>query len=347
MASRRDIFDEELPFDELDPCCQKEIINNQKKKEVNSKLRNIDRSQKRLDLRKNVFQFYGGQCICCEIQPIDYEALRSFKQKMELSSSKQIGKDVDSEDDEDSDDDLLLDDIPLTEEEQSRLLFANKHQADLETAKGYGLGVYLEDSPNHLVDFAANPSVPLVLHIYQPSSELSAIIDYHIEKSFCELYLGTIFRRIPYSHGFLSNESIQEWQKHLSNANDLLICFKSNQILSCQSNLSEFGEHADDIFRNLKKFLEFSNVLEKELPHPSQLFPKGQSPEELQKQREEDEEEIARYCDDPDCIKRYPHEHIGKALNNLKSNQSTAPSFLASNRRIGEEALAPDLLRRL
>ena len=38
--------EDELPFDELDPCCQKEILEQRHKKEVNSQLRTVDRSNR-------------------------------------------------------------------------------------------------------------------------------------------------------------------------------------------------------------------------------------------------------------------------------------------------------------
>jgi hypothetical protein len=343
----RDQFDDELPFDELDPCCQKEIINERKKKEVNSKLRKVDRSTKRTDLQKTVFSFLGVNCACCQQQPFDYDALRVFKSKMAATEyQRQTSNQIQGDDDEEDDDDSLLNDIPLTEEEQLRIQQVNQHLLDLEKARKYGVGVYKEDSLLHILELASNPTVPLVLHLYQPHSPHSAMIDYYLETIFCEAYLGTRFRRMPFSIDLLTNDSINEnWKKSFANANDLLVCIKSNDILCCQNKnfALEFGDHPDDVLRNLNKWLEASHCLVKELPHPSQLFPSanGSLNNFGEEEEEEDLEEVIRYCEDPDCIKRFPHEHVGKS-------SSSSASFLFSNNRQGEdEVLAPNLMRRL
>ena len=49
-------FDETLPFDELDPCCQKEIEIERKVSAVKSQLRTHDRSNIRFDLTRSVMQ---------------------------------------------------------------------------------------------------------------------------------------------------------------------------------------------------------------------------------------------------------------------------------------------------
>jgi hypothetical protein len=353
---RKDIYDDELPFDELDPCCQKEIINERKKKEINSKLRNVDRSNNRLDAKHTVFSFVSGtSCHCCQMTT-DYPALRKFRNMMESIHSDKIAdeeekeklsREDDEDDDDEFDDDFLDLDIPLTAGEQERLLAVERFKQELEIAKKYGLGVYWEDSIEHIFEFISNPSIPLILHIYSPSSTQSAIIDYNIEKYLVESYLGSRFRRIAYSYELLHSSSSSSfsssavdiqtaWEKYLS-SNGSIICFKEGNIISYHKTLDELGEVSEDILTNLRRFFNNAHVLETTLPHPAVIFPNSASMKKVEGESEKEEEE--RYCDDPDCIKRFPHEHIGKSYG--------TPTFLISQNRLGEDALAPDLLRKL
>jgi hypothetical protein len=48
---------DDLEFDELDPCCQKEIVDKRRKAEISAQLRTIDRSNDRLDARRTVFNW--------------------------------------------------------------------------------------------------------------------------------------------------------------------------------------------------------------------------------------------------------------------------------------------------
>lgn len=337
---RRDIYDEPLPFDELDPCCQKEIINERKKKEVNSKLRTVDRSNRRLDTQHAVFTYYGvNSCHCCQ-KTIDYEALRRLKANLtnSVGDLEEKGEKAElSEQDEDEDDEFddLDIDIPLTEEEQLRLVQVEKYKQDLELAKKYGLGVYWEDSIEHLTEFIENPNVPLILHVYQPTSLLCAQIDYIIETSLCEQYLGTRFRRIAYNYQLPRHPALTKYENQIQ-SNGTILCFKSKDLLIHQSNFEEFGDDIDIISLNLRKLLSNAHILERSLPHLSLLFPNDPKAQRFSNGTDDEEEEEERYCEDPDCIKRYPHEHIGKA---------SAPSFLGN--RVGDEVFAANQLQRI
>lgn len=359
--SRRDAFDEELPFDELDPCCQKEVLNERRKREVNQKLRGVDRSNQRIDIKKSVFTFYGmSSCQCCSLPQPDYSALRGFKAEMcavdeskareeerQRKEDEKFRAEVGEEEEEESDDDPLLDDfdLPLTAEEQERMRQLAQYTTNLETAKKYGLGIHLEESIEHLLEFIENPTVPLILHIYQATSQQSAVIDYLLEKTFSERYLGTRFRRHPYSYHLATDERLHEWQKYFTSTSDaLLLCFKGKQIIAYESQPSKFGDHIDDINSNLRRFLENSKALETEVPHVSVLFPNNSSAlKGLLDNDDEEEIDERKFCDDPDCVRKYPHEHVGRKT----ANNATGASFISSKNRVGEEALAPDLLRKL
>ena len=105
----------------------------------------------------------------------------------------------------------------------------------------------------------------------------------------------------------------------------------------------EFGEHPEDVTRNLIKYLDFAHVLQSGFPDIRIIFPENSTMKPSNVDYEV-EEEADRYCDDPDCLKRYPHEHVGRRSNQPGVANTTA-SFLLRNNE-GEEALAPNLLQR-
>eukprot|EP01034_Spumella_vulgaris_P026399 gene26399-32976_t len=61
---------------------------------------------------------------------------------------------------------------------------------------------------------------------------------------------------------------------------------------------------------------------------------------------EEDEEEEGgendqnSYCDDPECTRRFPHEHIGTGVSGGDGEYRTAAFMKTGN--VGEDALAKD-----
>jgi hypothetical protein len=342
--------DDELPFDELDPCCQKEIINQRKKREVDGKLGKVDRSTARIKAKKQTFSFqaYGkNKCFCCQ-QTTDYAALASFKRRFETGREQENEDDNNEIKDErneesDEDDDLLDFEIPLTAEEQLRMMEVKQYQENLQIAKDYGLSVHWEDSLDHILEFTEHPSIPLILHVYQKTSTMSAMIDYAIEDSLCGKYLGTRFRRIEYSYALITDERLEKWKSQISDEGAIL-CFKQGNLVTALSNYSkEFGDHPEDVARNLIKHLDFAHVLQSTFPDVRIIFPED-SRMKPSNTDDEGEEEADKYCDDPDCLKRYPHEHVGRRSNQPGVANTTASFLLRKNE--GEEALAPNLLQR-
>lgn len=223
------------------------------------------------------------------------------------------------------------------------MMEVKQYQENIQVAKDYGLSVHWEDSLDHILEFTEHPSIPLVLHVYQKTSTMSAMVDYAIENFLCGKYLGTRFRRIEYSYALITDERLEEWKSQISEEGTIL-CFKQGNLVTALTNYSkEFGEHPEDVTRNLIKYLDFARVLQSGFPDIRIIFPEN-STMKPSNADDEVEEEADRYCDDPDCLKRYPHEHVGRRSNQPGVANTTA-SFLLRNNE-GEEALAPNLLQR-
>jgi len=347
--------DDTLPFDELDPCCQKEILHKRKEKEIKSQLRHVDRSNQRYDAANSVFSkvSIGWKCFCCQ-ESKDYFALAQLKESLvEKGGHNEENKidsrrsEVDSDEEEDDDDDYLLNDldIPLTVSEMERIQGLQKRLADAETAKQYGLSIHSDDSLEHIQQFVQQSEhIPVVLHIYQPDKLGSAQIDYLLENKLSGQYLGTRFRRIALTTlsmlPSIDNAQYPWISEPLLSYGQSIVCFMSGRVVNTFHTFEEWGEHLDDLQRHLQRHLTQTHVLHEDLPAINLLHMLSNDSQRGQEQQDEEEE---RFCEDLDCMKRYPHEHVGRRNNNLTS--STA-SF-AKARQAGSEALAPNTFLRL
>lgn len=342
--------DDTLPFDELDPCCQKEILNKKRQKEVKSKLRTVDRSNQRWDAGNSVFTKvnFGWKCICCE-ENKGYDALLRFKASIPESdtpvmkdSISSLYKDSGEDDSEDDLDELLNDfNIPITVYEVERIQRVQKRLCDEELATQYGLNKHVEDSPVHIQQYVDQSNhIPLILHIYQSDSIQSAKVDYLLESKICRLYLGSRFRRIALSTLRLagsSNPSHPWITDSLLERKGNILCFQAKKLAYSFDRLEELGEHIDDVERNLLRHLHNTHCLREELPG-SELLQMLSRELGMKSSETEEAEEEDRYCDDPGCVKQYPHEHVGKASNSA--------SF-ARVKQEGMEALASNTFLRL
>ena len=80
------MWDDNLPLDELDPFCQKEIESERRKTSISKELRKTDRSNVRNDLVQTVFGNYGnnnGRCGCCSKPSVDYPLLAQLKKQQQ------------------------------------------------------------------------------------------------------------------------------------------------------------------------------------------------------------------------------------------------------------------------
>ncbi len=219
------------PFDELDPCCQRELMNAKHRERVTTELRRTDRLQNRLNERTQAItslrQGSFSRCECCSHKQ-DYALLSKYKQALEgaaklpkyrgpypgLNTSfkfgdeavaKGVSRDVeylDQEDDWDTDDEALLEGVEAivghTEDEAERLKLASESKAAMDRALAGGFGEHIEDSARHVCTLVRDNGETVVCHVYQPLLPLCAWLDIYFEK-LAKQYLGTRFRRVEAS----------------------------------------------------------------------------------------------------------------------------------------------------
>lgn len=208
--------DDELPFDELDPCCQREILERRRYNEVSSQLRRVDRSELRHDARNGVLlsrsqmeQRRFNYCQSCAVNS-DYRALSELRQKLESERQEEeaCGRSNGSLDeacDDDSDDEFLRE---FEEEDrlhrQQREEQAQLHQEHLRRAElVFGLGQHREETLEHLCSIAEEErrqrvGTPLLLHVYCESN-VSAVIDLSVELLASSKVTGLRCRRLQES----------------------------------------------------------------------------------------------------------------------------------------------------
>jgi hypothetical protein len=100
---------DDLPFDELDACCQKEVLEERHKAAVSKRLRKFDRSNLRNNTVQSVFgslQSYK-QCGCCSLQAVDYPLLAKVKQQLRVNTDpSDINEESDDGHESDDDDEM-------------------------------------------------------------------------------------------------------------------------------------------------------------------------------------------------------------------------------------------------
>lgn len=328
MLRRRDVFDEPLPEDELDPCCQKELMQQRRDASVASQLRKQDRSNKRWDIRQatvnNLKNGAWKSCECCTVSA-DYPLLKSLRGSVcmpleQLAPKANEEAHPEEEENEEEDDDLDLDFMTEYELERLEEMKALSEKAIFAREVGYGKHINLcltTSAPNTLASLrdAIFKVDGLVLHVYEPRVALSARIDLELE-CLSELYLGTLFRRVSISAAIELRSSPQGQQELLSRilSRPQLVCIIQGEVVACCSNLSEFGDDSELQTNALKRFLENSGVL-LSIPSENAIFALCQSNHSASLRPEEEEyeggdEENGSYCGDPNCGRKFPHEHV-------------------------------------
>lgn len=311
-----------IEFDLLDPCCQKEIVNERKKKEINQKLRHYDRSNSRLDLCFTVFKNDNGsssRCSCCPES--NYTELASLKAiiNQQVESSADITKTIpydDKVDDDDNDEDDDFEDDFISEFEiQRREEMKKKIEAVMRMQK-LGFGVHVEDSLSHLEIFITC-GLPIVLHIYS-NTKADALLDLHFE-SISMRYLGTLFRRVPVSSALLQQFSEkygfnEKGNSRLSNGCAHGIVVFCNGSISCSSfSIDDFVSNTTVYEGDLNRFLDAGKALQFEPDQDSlsllHYTVNAAAIPDLNSAI--DSEEAESFCDDPSCGRKFPHAHVG------------------------------------
>lgn len=344
----------QLPFDELDPCCQKEIINENHHARVGAELRKHDRTLERLEAQKRAINSLrkGFGCACgeaCDMTGYDYALLamlREAKQSFVDSQDNIIGENLfqDSEGNySDSDDDSLLNDMDgefLTSEERARLDEAKQLAELREKAQGMGYARHIEEDFSHCRKLINSKQI-VILHIYDGSSMLCARLDLLMEK-LAAIYIGTKFRRMslsPESYHFLETEvdrglsaSAQVLQPRLTRGQACLVAFRDGAVSLIENNLHQFGSD-DEVFEGeLLRYLSNAHLLSSDLVLPTLEALLGEGNGE-----DKEEEEDTYVCSFPGCVRGYNHSHVAAG----------ADSLVRNDREQGLEALADNIFTKM
>lgn len=210
-------------FDQLDPCCQRELEDRKKAATIKAQLRTIDRSYERYDMfKKTVDEIRENNnlyCPCCSDENgtpnKDYKALADLRydisgsikdvnddnidHKGEYETNSNLNFDGDDDSDNDSEwGDLLNNinnEIGETEYEIELKQKASENITKKELLSMLGYTHHKEDTVQHIVDIMRNQSIKfIVLHLYHPH-RMCAQIDMALEHLAIK-YSATLFKRI-------------------------------------------------------------------------------------------------------------------------------------------------------
>lgn len=330
----QDEFGAEIAFEDLDDCCQKEVLQKRRHNAVTAALRNDDRSNRRFDLQANVFCSTKRICACCS-SSTDYPLLSSIRGNEERCGAVNNSAEDVSEDDSD---DEFLDTEFISVHEQERKEEFMRFQERAAVAESYGLRSHLEDSLDHVRDDILS-GLFVVLHVYNRNELLCAKLDLFLEEIAAK-YIGTKFRRLAYTADLNERTPLASCAVKSSDVSPFgsVLCFRGKQLVVA-GEVSLLGEGSMLYTQEVMKLLNGAGVLTEEVPLEillatgSKRLPKNASEEE------EGGETGQVYCDDPDCTKKYAHEHIGGA--------NRTATFLLGARTEGSEALAEGEFQRL
>lgn len=331
-----DEFGDEVAFEELDSCCQKEVLTHRRNREVTSKLRESDPSNSRLDLQRSAMSnlWKTPLCECCSASS-DYPLLAQLRNKRMVSEQMYCQEVSPPSAGEESDSDFDDDDFLSAAEQERRLEFVTLQQT-ITIAKGIGYGSHLEDSVDHVV-VAISLGLPVVLHIVCTDETLCGELDLKLE-SLSLKYLGTRFRRLRYSRSSAvdAEQKLQVFGVSSKNitADGCLLCFQNKYLSAVSNTFQEFSDGSIVFEPDLVKYLDAARVLSVDVPL---AFCAQLQERTVTKAGEDEAEKEEAYCDDPECTRRYAHEHVGGA-------QKKAASYMSSDNAAGSEALAKNAL---
>ena len=322
------MLDDTLPFDELDPCCQKEIEDERNRAAVGRRLRKFDKLNQRHDSVKSVFRNISEYktCGCCSLQSVDYPMLARVRGQLDCKPETEGSKDntdcynEENNDDDDDDDEMWagLEFDTLTPLEEERLLGMKERKELVEAATMMGFASHIEDSIGHINDMILQGRV-VIIHFAAINLRVCALIDYALE-GLAAKYLGTIFRRVRISD---ESDAFREKWKINTNTNGngnqsrggngpCISVFSMGSLKACVFDLNQFGEGENE------NTIIYSNELEKHLEHLgglhvtlSAILCQQSSTQYSEVEEGSDDERFESYCDTPGCGRFFPHEHVG------------------------------------
>ena len=326
-----------LPIDELDPCCQEEILQRRNRDNISTRLRKFDKLNSRSDTVKSVFRLHKyEQCPCCKNQTVDYPMLAKVRRQFEAltdetyEDAKKVNE-IDDDDDGDDDDSEFWAELEMAcptdgEEERLRQMKANAEIRGAAILQGFG--VHIEDSPAHINELILQGRT-IVCHIVNASMLLCGYIDHALEKLSIK-YLGSNFRRVMLDEK--TYPFMQKWTIALvDGARPMLVSFKGGALVTCTADLHQFGDGSDPMIYvgELEKYLNNLGCLH--LSHNDSMKP---LPLQTSDDEYSDDENSKSYCDIDGCGRDYPHEHV------TATGGGTMGGAAAADR--GAEALAKD-----
>jgi hypothetical protein len=330
-----------LPFEELEPCCQKEILANKKAAKLKKQLRRHDRSIRRTDLISRVFSTVANDsvCACCH-EYDDYPLLQAVK------NMKSQQEDHNNEHDSMSDDDELDMDFQTDYEIELR----RSAEETRFNIRRMGYSVHVEDSFDHVLSNINNHDL-VVLHVFDPQSQMCAWLDMVLE-GIAIKYIGTKFRRITYKNALLLYKKIQ--QTNLSDVSKLPNDIKEMRpyilpfvdgVLKQTAPVEQFISMTNNnnnhvLERDLIQYLDYNHVLSIDIKINlnclnntiSDKINYDDNDEHESDYDSDDDNEKYQYCDLPNCDRNYAHSHIlGGDINDENMSSSVRKKDLSGS----------------
>lgn len=350
--------DEELPFELLHPCCQKDIIANEKATQLRIKFARTDPSLAKEKKIRTVFSaiMKNPTCHACQSSR-DYDLLaRTRLAQLEAAQTPWGRGTGDLNSAEDSDSDIDIDD-GFESEHMLKLKEAFlERERMLKVKEQLGLGVHIADSAEHLLQHVKGGNF-IVLHLYDPSSIDCAKLDLRLE-NLSKKYLKTRFRRLLVSEA--SDGFCQQLELPLYTP--LLVCIIDGRVVTYTSRISDLIPDGDLGSTDLFRFLDNAKVLSDETSND--FSEDGQFGANLinafrlagtavslsGSENEADEEDSNKYCSQEGCTKQYSHTHVTSSNTNTAGGGSSSkmPSeHVFTGNATGIEALGKDYFLKL
>jgi hypothetical protein len=319
--------DSDLPFDDLDPCCQKEILNRRREREISLRLGETDPSAEKAKAIKKVFAApaYSSCGTCCA--PRDYALLQFCRLSLPSTEPREVSRERDAYSDE-SDSDLDIDDDYLSEKELEirNMMLRKVTEAEAEKAlkRSEGYCVHAEDTADHVAEIISRGE-NIVVHIYDSQLMSCAQLDLGLER-FASEFTSTRFRRVPVMDSYLITS-----MHRVPSGKPVLCCFTGGNLVCCTDNIDELVPDGEIFSENLRRYLQMSRVLE-DTYAPQHLIRKTAA--ESSDPENEDLNDEERFCDVKGCEKKYSHSHIGI--------EGSSGSIFGISNNSGQNALEKD-----
>jgi hypothetical protein len=222
-STERDIC---LGFEELEPCCQKEILMQRKEMEFRKRIKEFDRSCTRNSTRDEVFAKMStlAHCHCC-LSSKDYPLLNSLRD--EQADPVQGTSDI-AGNEEDDDDDLDFEDDYVSPADALRLEQVKTNVLRAENYQLLGYGIHVEDSVPHLISSLETVGTPMVIHLVDPRVKLCGFLDLALE-NIARKYMGCRFRRIMLQ----DSSALLRMLKIDDLVEPSLLCWNDHELLDC------------------------------------------------------------------------------------------------------------------